>query len=362
MPETTYNMAATTQAIKGEYFPLRFSCSRPRIGRVKEIVTCYLNNATNEENTSSSWEKKGRFVVNWQEETKRDGQKCLEPRTSVPFSFSELCSHVRNIGKIDAKALTLPVPSSWLDAQIIMAKNFHAPSNSGPDHLVVSLTPGISSLTPFASTLDREGVAYSNMQRFLTSAILDYRKILVESSNRMLATDSWYLMQLSAYLNSCVALIEVTLNSIYYKAKYEHDKLGWNFDEAKLGSVRQGRLSNKFEWIGKITRKPLHDATPERLAFARLKSVRNHLHHFDPPIFAFTIEEISSWLNLADSVATLLWKIRRKIGVPLSFEHIGLLLAPLVEFVPHDPGKKRHEQPSNVGYKGCASIQDPQDH
>ena len=277
MSEKTYNMTTTSQAIRGEYFPLRFSGSRPRIGRVKEVVASYLNNATNQEFARSKWENLDTFVVNWQEETKRDGQQYLEPRQSVPFTFAALCNHVRNVGKIDAKSLTLPVPNSWLDAQTIMAKNFHAPSNSGPEHLVISLTPGISSLTPFSSTLDREGVAYSNMQRFLTSAILEHRKILVDSSNRMLSTGSWYLMQLSAYLNSCVALIEVTLNSVYYKAKYEHDKLGWSFDEAKLGSVRQGRLSNKFEWIGKITRKPLDDATAERLAFARLKSVRNHL-------------------------------------------------------------------------------------
>ncbi|WP_437762923.1 hypothetical protein WMF27_43680 [Sorangium sp. So ce281] len=194
----------------------------------------------------------------------------------------------------------------------------------------------------------------------MQQAILDTRRRLVEDSELLfnIGTGVW-LRNLMAHLNAAVSLVEVTLNMIYYKAKYDAASLGWRFDEQKLGPTHGRRLIDKLTWIGTITGKPLDNAQDEIESFKKLKEVRNHLHHFDPPVFACTIEDAATWLNQTQPLAELIWKIRERLPVPLSGPLVEMLLCPRVRFVPKDPGKRRAPQTSAVGYASCRASGTP---
>src|SRR5207249_3881469 len=101
---------------------------------------------------------------------------------------------------------------------------------------------------------------------------------------------------------------------------------GWKFDEAALGLPYARRLKDKLRWIGQLTGHPLDDCRNEVERFVQIKDVRNHLIHFDPPILAFTIEDIADWLNATESVAKLLVAIRLRIKQPVCAPLIRLLL------------------------------------
>lgn len=108
-------------------------------------------------------------------------------------------------------------------------------------------------------------------------------------------------------------------------------------------------MADKLGWIYQITGNPLHLTAEERASFGRLKDLRNHLNHFDPPCFCYTVEDVATWLNDIRAFAQISWKIRLAVGSPLSAPLIAMLLFREIVFVPMGPGK-RLPQPRDVGY------------
>ena len=152
------------------------------------------------------------------------------------------------------------------------------------------------------------------------------------------------------YLNIVVSAVDNTLHQLYYRAKYHDANRGWTFDERRLGPPTARRLKDKLAWIGLITGKPLDNCQAEVQQLVQLKDVRNHIAHFDPPTLAFTIEDVTAWLNASFGVAQLLAEIRHRIEQPLSIPLIALLLAREVDWYPSDAGRRRTPQRNDTGY------------
>src|SRR5262249_41446040 len=157
----------------------------------------------------------------------------------------------------------------------------------------------------------------------------------------------WF-QSLRTLVSECVSLIDGLLHQLYWKARCNPEPR-WKFDAAKLGARNGQRLADKLGWVPKITGKLLH-TQDETAAFLELKGLRNHLQHFDPPVFCFTLEDVTRWLNLVPAVARLNWEIRKCMGVTLSVPLIEVLLADRVEFVPKDPTRSRTPQGPDAGY------------
>ncbi|MDR3046366.1 MAG: hypothetical protein LBU51_01975 [Bacteroidales bacterium] len=96
-----------------------------------------------------------------------------------------------------------------------------------------------------------------------------------------------------------------------------------------------------MNWIIKITGRRLSNAAHEIEIFNKIKAVRNHLTHFDPPVFAYTIEDVADWLSSINEIGMLLLKIRETLNVNISEQILEMILLPRVKFVPADPGKKQ---------------------
>jgi hypothetical protein len=151
-------------------------------------------------------------------------------------------------------------------------------------------------------------------------------------------------------------LIDITLHQLYFIARYR-PLPGWTFDEAKLGPRRGVRIADKFAWVFKITGRHL-DGGREIPDFHVLRRVRNHLQHFDPPVFCCTLEEVAAWLNAALSIARLNWRIRQAMSASLCRGIIRLLLSPPVVFVPMPSPLPR---PPVVAGRGYSSTCWPDD-
>jgi len=82
----------------------------------------------------------------------------------------------------------------------------------------------------------------------------------------------------------------------------------------------------------------------------KLKDIRNHLSHFDPPCVAFTMADVAGWLNLVSDVGRFIWKMRMRMEAPLSKGIVEMITLPLVKFMPQDPSDLRLPQESDVGY------------
>jgi hypothetical protein len=153
----------------------------------------------------------------------------------------------------------------------------------------------------------------------------------VTSSEKAIATELDWLTDLRLLFSESVSLVDITLHQFYFRAKYDGTAHGWRFDDQVVGPRKGIRLMDKFKWIGKITGSPLDDAHDELRQFGILKSIRNHLSHFDPPCFAYTLLDVASWLNLIPALGRLLWKIRKKLGVQLTPPLVKMVLLPKVE-------------------------------
>jgi len=207
----------------------------------------------------------------------------------------------------------------------------------------------LSASFPISPKLDREGRAFSSLQLMLLQSWLELRRRLVEQSHLMFEGYEW-LRDLFSYFSTIVAAVDNTLHQLYYRAKYESAVHGWQFDEQALGPPHGQRMEDKLRWVGQITGKPLEKCPVELRQFIRLKNVRNHLAHFDPPALAFTIEDVSEWLNATFHAASLLAHVRENLGEPICLPLVSLLIAKPVEWYPFDPGKRRVPQRADVGY------------
>jgi len=172
---------------------------------------------------------------------------------------------------------------------------------------------------------------FLSLQESLQESVLRVRDRLVTGSGEAVSGDLEWLTNLRLLFAEGVSLVDITLHQFYFRAKFASAVHGWRFDDKRVGDRRGVRLMDKFEWIGKITGSPLDDARDELEQFEILKNLRNHLSHFDPPCFAYTLGDVASWLNLIPDLGRLLWKIRKRIGAQLTPRLVKMVLLPKVE-------------------------------
>ena len=333
---------------ESQYRPLVFSAepaSRPTVRHIAESV---LNWNSTEDWPASKWKRARpiRYKYN------HNGQNFELP----PFTFDELCDDMAMSHGIERfRKLVERLEINWLDmAGISITQNFAGVAKqTGEPWVLPFVYLPFGNSFPCKPAVDREGFMISSMVSSLQGWIVSTRSTLVETSNEMFVPDSPWLQKLVSYLNALVAVVECTLISLYYRAKYGGDDSGFILDEKKIPSTATQRMDEKIKWIGWITGRPLDDAPEEIAAFKKIKAVRNHLNHFDPPCFAATIEDVAEWLNATQMVGRLQMKMRDKMDLPLSRGLIKVALAKQVVPVPRSRSLVRPPQGSNAGYASC---------
>lgn len=192
-----------------------------------------------------------------------------------------------------------------------------------------------------------KGTICSSLQPIVQREILArWHNLLLTSPD--FAKDEW-MGELRYLFSDCVSLIDMTLLQIRTKAEFSPLD-AWSPDLSRLGP-RQNRLHDKLHWLYVITGRHMPDITDELRALKTIRELRNHTHHFDPPCFGFTLEEVAGWLNCVPLIARLAWKTRTHVGASLSSPLIKLLLLPEVVFVPRNAEKPRVPLGDNVGYR-----------
>lgn len=230
----------------------------------------------------------------------------------------------------------------WLDSSVSVSPGFHSAMR-------FAIPTNLGERFPLTLTIDREGTAVNSPIPGIQTRISDLRTKLIKNSDAF-AQDFWF-QDLRTIITESVTLIDVMLHQLYYKAEY-NPLPSWNFDEKLLGKRDGMRMNDKFSWVHLITGNHIN-ADIEMIAFKRIRTIRNHLQHFDPPCFCFTMEDAAGWLNDVQSVMKLAWSIRQACGSPLSSALIRNLIAPTVRFSPKNPNQPRLPQPPDVGYAGC---------
>lgn len=328
----------------GEYRFIQRTAQEPKIGEVKLLAAYILNRYTGKDYRPKQWEKEGLLNWSWKEK---------EAKKEVVFRFTDVVSHIQEDRTFDAGRFNLPSPpNNWLDSGIGVAKPdapICASDGSRYAPFVVPLQFGPN--FPVKPCIDREGVAFSAFQGIIQENIVRLHRTLIDNCPMAFDLDglSWF-HHLRMLLNECVTVVDITLHQMYTKAENGPCPSGWRFDPLKLGLPHEVRLTDKLKWVFKITGKPLDDARDEVANFIILKDIRNHFSHFDPPCVAYTMEDIASWLNLVADVGRLLWKMRIRMGAPLSKGIVEMITLPVVEFVPQDPSAPRLPQRPDVGY------------
>lgn len=355
----TFNMSLSHEAHTHDYKPLAYRESNKNTSHNEFcgiIAAEFLNKFFGESLSAAQWDKRGKIRLQWnvgatthrRVVTLREMRKALREHRSW-------------------KGTEVPYPDTWLDhAQAISIDSQATVNELGDAALIFSAPlPGI----PLKASLDREGALFSSMLPNLEQITIAARHQAVAESHQLYAhgnrnptapnyvrgkslRSDWFDAVVRS-INTSIAMVECTLTLLYYRAKYEHAKFGWTFDEKALGSPHERRLMDKISWVGAITGATMADLGTEIRELRRLKTVRNHLNHFDPPVFAFSIEDLAGWLNNIRTVGILLWKLRRKLGLPLSLGLIEIVLAPHVDPVPRDPNKRRPAQADDCGYGSC---------
>lgn len=344
--EKAYNMQSSPQVVKGRYFPLYFDNKKPSQKRIREICKSILNFYLKDKLGINKLKKLNQICFEW-----KDNQGMHKEM----ISFNDIEGYLYENRKYDHLHFKLPqVLCGWLDSSIVISPKFHAPSIQNEDEsLTFRLPTSLGEKFSLSVQLDREGIAFSSMQLYLQNIIIKTRKKLVYESYNLFENNEVWLGELLQFLNLSIALVENTFHQLYYKAKYDYMNMGWKFDEERLGLTYGRRFKDKFDWIKEITGNALDNAEDAKANVIKLKNIRNHFSHFDPPVMAFSIEDVTNWLNYIDDLAVLLWKIRAKLGSPLSFRLIEMLLTPKVYWYPHDPGRKRTQQNKAIGYTSC---------
>lgn len=273
--------------------------------------------------------------------------------STVRVSFDDLVDHVRATRSFKASEFGLPSPESdWLDYSVEIAKP-DAPiaTEDYSAFAKFALALPFGERFPLHPTIDREGAAYATFQLPIQQNICALHRRLVDASHHAtrLGQGDWR-NDLRMLVNESISLIDITLHQLYFMAQYRGREKGWNFDSNDLGPRHGQRLKEKLGWINKITRRPLDNAGVELEAFHRLRVVRNHFNHFDPPCVAYTVEDIVAWLNDIPAIGRLAWKIREKADTQLSAHLIEIIALPRAEFVPRRADVPRVPQPNDVGY------------
>ncbi len=328
---------------------LTFDAAPPSLAT--ELATQLANYYAKQSLSRNQWRKLPSQTCSWKLHDKSssgDGSIAITPKTSNPFHLEGIRTHLIEKRSFDHAVFVLPTPDcEWLDPYVDLANHSHFTDENGDSVRLRIMTP-LGPEFPLAPTLDREGIAHMSLQKLLLESILSHRAWLVANSFSFDAIE-WFA-RLRSIVSEAVSLLENTLHQFYYKAKYA-PLATWSFDADTLVKRNSGRLKDKLQWVRQVTGNPLN--CPQGLAaLDRVKTVRNHLQHFDPPVFALTLEDATGWLNDICTLAELAWMLRRNMGALPSGPLIRLLLSPRVKFAPspRTTSARRPKQTRTSGY------------
>lgn len=325
---------------------LQFQAPPPKQRIVREVALSIFNAYTKQNLSRSNALKQKGIQIRWQSEKHNPTTKKKEPISIISnnFSVSDFETHLEQRNFEHNQFQLYEMKSHWLDSSITISPNFHFVDQKG-DVVKIAIPTELGQSFPLTPTLDREGTSYNSFQSLLLNRIISLTDTLVDQSDNF-SQEHWFQL-LRSFFSECVSIVDNSLHQLYFKAKHSPEP-NWKFDEASLGPRHGIRLTDKISWIYKITGNHLN-ATNEINAFIKLKDLRNHLNHFDPPCFCFTLEEVADWLNLAQNLSVLLWKMRIAMGAPLSEPLIRLLLMKKIKFIPQNSSKRLPMNPS-TGY------------
>ena len=291
------------------------------------------------------WKKgKSAYNINW------DNYYNNTKQTSNLLNYQILSKHLRDNGAYIPKDLNLPdLECLWLDKSVDVSINFHKFDKGSRDAL--SINDGTPQLQfgdsyPIKPSLDREGHFFTSFHPQIIRKIIRERTRLIKNSDNALHYD--WVLDLRTVINDTISLVDITLNQFYIKAEYSPEE-GWNFNKEIIGERYSRRLNDKIKWVKQITGNELNFEY-ERESLLRLKEIRNHLNHFDPPSLVVTLEEATIWLNDLIVIGLLLMKIRKAIGVPVSTDLINFILQKKAVFNPEPAFKKRLPLSEEKGY------------
>lgn len=294
----------------------------------RELLKFY----TNYDRSKSQWDKYGRIMLAGKQIRFRDIEnQLLSERT---FNHSRL-------------GLKEPL-LDWLDIDMSI-------SLSNYSGIAIELTEGSSRKLPISVKLDREGRAWTTLQREFQKRLIRQHKKLIEDSNIILETE--YLLDLRSFICDCVSLIDITLHQLYIKAEFDPAP-GWVFDKDKLERACPrfgGRLKDKLKWVNIITGTMVDFSIDEINAFDEVRRLRNHFMHWDPPNFCYTGDDLRRWLNAFSKLGILLFRIRKAVGGIATVSIIEMILTPNVVLNQH-PNETATPRPGlhpGVGYASC---------
>lgn len=330
---------------------IQYTTDTEETALVREIALAMMNHyfSPKQPLSRSKWLEKKLVILNWYTEKPDDQQRIIRHEfSSKPISLTQIEWNLMSKNLHFTKQYMLPeFQCSWLDPSVSLGPGFHAVSTDGKESLVFQIPTTLGSTFPLIPRIDREGFAYNSLQTLIQNRINRLREELIEKSADY-ANEAW-LQDLRSFICECIALIDITLHQLYFKAQYSPLK-GWTFDPVKLGDRHGRRMEDKLNWVYQITKNHINAGKQISTVFYNIKDLRNHLQHFDPPCFCFTLEDVVGWLNASRFIARLAWKIRAAVGSPLSMQLVQMLLAPPVQFIPSDPARARIKQPSTIGY------------
>lgn len=267
--------------------------------------------------------------------------KTKETLVSKNINYKIFIRTLKEKGEFKPEEFNLPESKCvWLDTSIDVDINYHIFDEGSKEALkTVDGTPQqiYGDKFPIAPSLDREGIMYSSFQQELLYRIINNRNALIENSNFCLKRN--WLFDLRSLINDAISILDITLIQLYVKAEYLPEP-DWNFNPKKMGLRVNRRISDKLKWVCQVTGKPLN-IEAEYPKLLRLKKIRNHLNHFDPPTFAFTIEEAVSWLNDIIYIGQILVKIRESLSAPISTALVNFIMQKECLFNPEPAYQKR---------------------
>jgi hypothetical protein len=307
----------------------------PRTGAVTDVTTILINYLFKNKQSITKWRKdKKLYQISWTDRNQK-------PDKSRPLNYLEISKFIRENGFITKEHFNLPlIDCFWLDFTLDFKIDWHMFDHTAPQGLTIH--DGIAQQQygnnyPISPKLNREGHSYTTLQPQLLHRIIKLRNELVERSDLAL-TDDWFF-DLRTLINDTVSIVEITLNQFYNKAEY--DPLPhWKFDKLKIGDKHGRRFEDKLSWVYKISGQHL-GAESYLPNVNKLRELRNHMMHFDPPSLVIPIEEATIWLNYVIDVGYLLIKIRQAIGAEVSLQLMNFILQKEAIFTPEDRFKSR---------------------
>ncbi len=335
---------------KDDYKPLSFDKPIRHEGLARSVIAEWLNYYTDRNWSPAKWQKEKRFLLPY---TKEDYATAI-----IEIDIEKATSLIQRHKCFPHEELGIPVNLKipWLDRSGCASLDaLWAPYPDNPlqtDILEIRCT--LSESFPLRPAIDREGLLYAPLTTFLHKSIVKSREYLVEYSHQMFTFDENWMQNFFTYFNSCISLVDSICMHVRYMAKYDSmepkRETSLIYDEKALGPIMARRLIDKIRWIALCTGSQLDNISSELRSLKRIKAVRNHINHFDPPVFSCTAEEVCSWLNDIYDIGNLLWKIRQKLRLPPSRALCAILSVPRVTFVPSVSGQIRPPQKVTSGY------------